>query len=66
VGRSGKVVFARNNSHFRVKCDLDFNNQGQALALYHIIEAFKVSVARADLPLVSVNKPRGVIHGSVG
>ena len=66
MGRRGKVVFAKNNSHFRVKCDLDFKNQGQALALYHIIEAFKVSVARADLPFVSVNNKRGVIGESVG
>jgi len=56
VGRCGKVVFARNNSHFRVKCDLDFKNQGQAMALFHIIEAFKVSVARDERPLVRLKK----------
>jgi hypothetical protein len=48
VGGGRKVVFAKNNAHYRVHCDLEFDDARQAWALSRIIQAFQASVQRVE------------------
>ena len=43
------VVFTMNGHGFRVRCDLSLRSRERALALCHILEAFKASPDRLDV-----------------